>query len=88
VTKGGAKAKFFWVASQWKEVKDLKFLLCLAPILILIYLEKPFDIEIDASDYVIGAFLTHHGHLVSYHNETLLDFFIDTPLTRKRCITL
>lgn len=34
-------------------------------------LQQPFDIETDASDYAIGAVLTHHGHPVVYHSETL-----------------
>ena len=37
----------------------------------MLYLQQPFEIEIDASDYVIGVVLTQHGHLVAYHSETL-----------------
>jgi hypothetical protein len=29
-----------------------------------------FEIETNASNFVVGAFLTQHGHLVSYHSET------------------
>jgi hypothetical protein len=58
VTKGGEKAKFVWVVSQQKEFEDLKFFLCLAPVLILRDLQQPFEIETDALDYVVGAVLT------------------------------
>jgi len=34
-------------------------------------LQKPFEIEIDASDYVVGAVLTQHSHHMAYHSETL-----------------
>jgi hypothetical protein len=36
-------------------------------------LQQPFEIEIDAYDYAIGAVLTQHGHPVEYHSETLFD---------------
>jgi hypothetical protein len=36
-------------------------------------LQQPFKIETDESDYVVGAVLTEHDHLVAYHSETLSD---------------
>ena len=45
--------------------------LCSTPMLILLDMQQPFEIEIDAFDYAIGAVLTQHGHLVAYHSETL-----------------
>jgi hypothetical protein len=49
----------------------LKHRLCSAPVLTLPDLQQPFGIEIDASDYAIGAVLTQNGHPVAYHSETL-----------------
>jgi hypothetical protein len=46
---------------------------CSAPVLSLSDLQQPFEIETDASDYVVGAVLTPHEHLVAYHSETLSD---------------
>jgi hypothetical protein len=34
-------------------------------------LQQPFEIETDASDYVVGVVLTQHGHPMAYHSETL-----------------
>jgi hypothetical protein len=43
------------------------------PVLTLLDLQQPFEIETDASDYVVGVVLTQHGHPVAYHSETLSD---------------
>ena len=58
VTKGGAKAKLFWLETQQKAFVELKHHLCCAPVLTLPDLQQPFEIETDASDYDIGAVLT------------------------------
>ena len=73
VTKGGVKEKFFWSESQQKAFIELKDCLCTTPMLALPDLQQPFEVETDAFDYAIGAFLTQHGHLVAYHSETLSD---------------
>ena len=73
VTKGGAREKLFWSESQQKAFTELKNRLCSAPMLTLPDLQRPFEIETDASDYVIGAVLTQQGHLVAYHSETFSD---------------
>lgn len=73
VTKGGAKAKFFWSESQHKAFIELKDRLCTTPVLALLDLQQPFEVETDASDYAIGAVLSQHGHPVAYFSETLSD---------------
>ena len=73
VTKGGGKAKFVSTESQQKAFEELKHRLCLALVLALPDLQQPFEIEIDASDYVVGVVLTQHGHPMAYHSETLSD---------------
>ena len=71
VTKGGAKAKFFWFESQQKAFKELKVRLCSALVLTLPDLQQPFEIETNTFDYAIGAVLTQQGHPVAYQSETL-----------------
>jgi hypothetical protein len=73
VTKGGGKEKFVWGLSQQQAFVALKQRLCSAPVLSLPDLQQPFEIETDASDYVVGAILTQHGHPVGYHSETVSD---------------
>ena len=58
VTRGGFKEKFVWVQPQQKAFDDLNQRLCSAPVLSLPDLQQPFEIETDASNYVMGAVLT------------------------------
>ena len=71
VTKEGAKEKFLWSETQQKEFAELKHHLCYAPVLTLLDLQQPFEIETDAFDYAIGAVLNKQGNLVAYHSEKL-----------------
>jgi hypothetical protein len=57
-------------------------------VLSLLDLQQPFDIEIDASDYVAGGVLTQHGHLVAYNSETLLDIFYKYPTYEKEMYSI
>ena len=58
VTRGGGKYKFIRGLSQQQEFNDLKQRLCLAPVPSLLDLQEPFEIETDASDYVVETILT------------------------------
>ena len=79
VTKGGVKAKFFWFESQHKAFAELKQRLCSTLVLTLPDLQQPFEIEADASIYVISVVITQHGHRVGYHSETLSDIVRKYP---------
>jgi hypothetical protein len=59
--------------SQQQDFDDLKQCLCSSLVLSLSDLQPPFEIDIDASDYVVGVVLTQHGYPWAYHNETLSD---------------
>jgi hypothetical protein len=73
ITRGSGKEKFAWGQSKQQAFDDLKQCLCSAPVLSLLDLQQPFEIETDASDYAVGIVLTQHGHPVAYHSETLSD---------------
>jgi hypothetical protein len=68
---GGGKEKFVWGLSQQEAFNDLNQFLSSAPILSLLDLQHPFEIETNASDYVVGTILTHHDHPMAYHSEIL-----------------
>ena len=59
-----------------------------APVLTLLDLQQPFEIETDAFDYDIGAVLTQQGHLVAYHSETLSDIFRKYPTYDKEMYSI
>jgi hypothetical protein len=71
VTGGGGKEKLVWGMSRQQAFDDLKKHLCSSPVLSLPDLQRPFEIETDASDYIVGIVLTQHDHPVAYHSETL-----------------
>jgi hypothetical protein len=71
ITRGGGKVKFVWGLSQQKTFNDLKQHLCFAPVLSLLGLQQPFEIETYALDYAMGAVITQHDHPMAYHSETL-----------------
>jgi len=73
VTKGSGRENFVWGKEQQQAFDDQNHRLCSTPILSFLNLQQPFKIETDASHYVVGAFLTQHGHAVAYHTETLSD---------------
>jgi hypothetical protein len=58
VTRGGGKETFVWVLSQQQMFDDLKKHLFSALVLSLPDLQQPFEIETNASDYVVGTILT------------------------------
>ena len=83
VTRGGGKEKFMWDLSQQQVFNDFIKCLYLSPMLSLPDLQQPFEIEIDASNYVVEVVLTQHGHPVAYHSETLSYVFCKYPTYEK-----
>jgi hypothetical protein len=58
VTKGGGMENIAWGKAQQKSFDDMKHHLCSAPILSLLDLQQPFEIETDPYDYVVGEIIT------------------------------
>jgi hypothetical protein len=88
VTRGGGKAKFVWGLSQQQAFDELKNRLCSSPILSLPDLQHPFEIETNASNYVVGVILTQHDHPVAYHSETLSNVFHKYPTYDKEMYSI
>jgi hypothetical protein len=66
----------------------MKYCLCSTPILSFPDLQQPFEIKTDASDYVVGTFLTQHWHPVAYHSETLFDVVQKYPTYDKEMYSI
>jgi hypothetical protein len=64
VTKGSGRENFTRGKEKQREFDDIKHRLCSTRVLSLPDLQQSFNIETDASDYVVGAFLTQHNHQV------------------------
>jgi hypothetical protein len=88
VTKGGGMVKFMWGKEQQRSFDDLKHHLFSSPVLSFLNLQQLFDIETDAFDYVVGAVLTQHNHLVAYHSETFLDTIQKYPTYDKEMYSI
>ena len=58
VTKGGGKSKFVWGMSQQQAFEELNNHLFSSPVLSLPNLQHPFEVEKNASNYVVGVILT------------------------------
>ena len=62
--------------------------MCSTLVLSLVDLQQPFEIEIDASNYVLGLFLTQQRHLITYHSETLYDIVRKYPTYDKEMYSI
>jgi len=51
-------------------------------------LQQPFEIEIDASNYVVGAVITQHGHPMTYHSVTLSYIVRKYPTYNKKIYSI
>jgi hypothetical protein len=88
VIKGGGKERVTWGKTQQWEFDDIKHRLFLSLVLSLPYLQWPFEIENDASDYVVGTILSHKKNPVAYHSETLSDTVAKYPTYDKEMYSI
>jgi len=64
-----------------------------APVLIHLDFNKPFFLEIDASNFALGATLTQHGgdgklHLVAFHSRKFLAAKINYEIHNKELLAI
>ncbi|CAL9018893.1 unnamed protein product, partial [Prunus brigantina] len=64
-----ANQKFEWSRNHEESFQLLKRKIIEAPVLALPNLQKPFEVEADASNYAMGAVLFQDGKPIAYHSE-------------------
>ena len=64
-----ASTKFVWGAKHEDAFKTLKRKITTALVLALPNLQRPFELECDASGHALGAVLMQDGRPVAYHSE-------------------
>ena len=74
LTKKGVQWE--WTDEREEAFQRLKELICAEPVLLMPQLEQPFELEVDASNYAIGATLNQKDeigrwHPVAYYSTTL-----------------
>jgi hypothetical protein len=64
------KKVFHWGGKKQKSFETLKEKINTIPVLALLDLKQPFEIETDASDYAMGEVLIQRRKPICYHSET------------------
>ncbi|XP_022975335.1 uncharacterized protein LOC111474513 [Cucurbita maxima] len=62
-----------WSNKCQMTFEDLKATMTRDPVLRLVDVTKPFEIETDASDFALGGVLIQEGHLIAYESRKLND---------------
>ena len=78
------KIVFKWTPTQQQSFERIKNKICTAPVLVLLDLHQPFEIEIDASDYALGAVITQSRFILRL-SETQLE---GTRHMKNKCMPL
>ncbi len=65
LTKKGVQWE--WTEEKEEAFQTLKRLICEEPVLLMPRLEQPFELEVDASNYAIGAMLNQKDELNRWH---------------------
>jgi hypothetical protein len=84
-----AKGKrFHWGKTQQRAFEDLKKKINDAPVLAMPNLQRPFELETDASGYALGAVLMQGGRPVCYHSELFHGAVLDYPTYDKELFAI
>ena len=84
----GLNKVFQWGGKHQKAFDTLKEKISKTPVLALPDLQRPFEIQIDASDYAMGAVLTQHGKPICYHSEAFNPAIVNYPTYDKELYVL
>eukprot|EP00253_Pinus_taeda_P022396 PITA_22396 len=84
----GLKQVFQWGGKQQKAFDTLKEKISTTPVLALLDLQHPFEIETDASDYAMGVVLMQDGKPICYHFETFTSTVVNYPTYDKELYAL
>ena len=79
---------FQWGGKQKKAFDILKENISTVPVLALLDLQRPFEIETYVSDYAIGVVLMQHGKPICYHSETFNSAVVNYPTYDKEFYVL
>ena len=79
---------FQWGGKQQKAFDTLKEKISTTPILALLDLQRPFEVQTDASDYAMGAVLTQNSKPICYHSETFNFAVVNYPTYDKELYAL
>jgi hypothetical protein len=82
------KNNFQWEGKQQKSFNILKDNISTAPLLALLNLQHPFEIETDVSGYAMGAVLMQYHKPICYHSETFNQVFVNYPTYDKELYAL
>lgn len=79
---------FQWGGKHQKAFNTLKEKISTTPVLALHDIQRPFEIQTDASDYSMGEVLTQHGKPICYHSETFNPTVVNYPTYDKELYAL
>eukprot|EP00253_Pinus_taeda_P018789 PITA_18789 len=75
----GLNKVFQWGGKHQKAFETLKEKISTTPVIALPDLQRPFEIQTNASDYAMGAVLTQHSKPICYHSETFNPAIVNYP---------
>jgi len=84
----GLNKVFQWGGKEKKAFDTLKEKISTALVLAFPYLQRPFEIETDASDYAMGVVLMQHGKPICYHSKTFNSAIVSYPTYDKELYAL
>jgi hypothetical protein len=82
------KQVFQWGGKKQQAFDTLKEKISSAPVLALLNLRQPFEIQTDASNYAMGAVLLQCGKTICFHSKTFNDVVINYPTYDKEFYAL